>query len=35
MGKYEEAIIYFDKVLAIDENNVIALRNKELAYDGT
>jgi tetratricopeptide (TPR) repeat protein len=32
MGKYEEAITYFNKVLEIDENDSIALHYKELVY---
>jgi tetratricopeptide (TPR) repeat protein len=30
-GTYDEAITYFDKVLAIDPNNILALYNKALA----
>ena len=29
MGKYEESIIYFDRALAIDENNATVLGNKD------
>jgi tetratricopeptide (TPR) repeat protein len=29
MGKYEEAISYFDRALAIDENNATVLGNKD------
>lgn len=32
MGKHEEAITYFNKVLEIDENDSIALHYKKLAY---
>jgi len=31
-GKYNEAIEYYDKALAIDPNNVSALKNKQLTY---
>jgi tetratricopeptide (TPR) repeat protein len=30
LGQYEEAISYYDKVLAIDPNNIFALGNKGL-----
>ena len=30
LGQYEEAIRYYDKVLDIDPNNVVALENKQL-----
>jgi tetratricopeptide (TPR) repeat protein len=32
-GQYNESIGYFDKVLAIDPNNVVALDNKRLAIE--
>jgi tetratricopeptide (TPR) repeat protein len=31
LGRYEEAIRYYDKVLAIDPNNAFALSAKQLA----
>jgi tetratricopeptide (TPR) repeat protein len=33
LGQYEEAIGYFDKVLVIDPNNVVALEYKQFATD--
>jgi tetratricopeptide (TPR) repeat protein len=33
LGHYEEAIRYYDKVLAIDPNYVDALSNKQTAID--
>jgi tetratricopeptide (TPR) repeat protein len=34
LGRYEEAISYYDKVLAIDTNNVYTLLHKGLAFLG-
>ena len=31
LGKYDEAISYYDKALAIEPNNSLILKNKELA----
>jgi tetratricopeptide (TPR) repeat protein len=31
LGNYQESIEYFDKVLSIDPNNVLAAENKKLA----
>ena len=33
LGKYQEAITYYDKVLAIDPNFVYALNGKGVALD--
>jgi tetratricopeptide (TPR) repeat protein len=33
LERYEEAIGYWDKVLAIDPNNKLAIDNKQLAID--
>jgi tetratricopeptide (TPR) repeat protein len=33
LGKHNESIEHFDKVLAIDPNNVVALDNKRLAIE--
>ena len=34
VGKFKESITYFDKVLAIDPNNVLALNEKGNALGG-
>ena len=34
IGKFNESITYFDKVLAIDTNNTIALTQKANAFGG-
>jgi tetratricopeptide (TPR) repeat protein len=34
LGKYNESIVYFDKVLAIDPKNVLALNEKGNAFGG-
>jgi tetratricopeptide (TPR) repeat protein len=33
LGKYNEAIEYWDKVLALDPTNAIALENKQSTID--
>jgi tetratricopeptide (TPR) repeat protein len=33
LGQYEEAITYYDRVLAIDQNFTLVSRNKQLAID--
>ncbi|MFZ0556650.1 MAG: tetratricopeptide repeat protein, partial [Nitrososphaeraceae archaeon] len=34
LGKYNESIVYFDKVLAIDPKNVLALNEKGNTFGG-
>ena len=34
IGNYNESIVYFDKALAIDPKNVLALNEKGNAYGG-
>ncbi|HSF50891.1 MAG TPA: tetratricopeptide repeat protein [Nitrososphaeraceae archaeon] len=33
LGKYDEAIVLYDKALAIEPNNALALNDKNLALD--